>query len=71
MKIGLFSFNVFIDVDFPVDLGSSCEHGLFNEEFKGHMCSEGSSRIITRGIVSKSRGPEVMVDPTPRQRLQG
>ena len=71
MKIGLFSVNVFIEVEFPVDLWSSWGHGLINEEVKGHMCSEGSSIILYERDRLKNRGSEVRVEPTPRHRLHG
>ena len=53
MKIGLFSVNVFIEVEIPVDLGSSCGHCLINEEVKGHRGS------FTRRIVSKIEAPRL------------
>ena len=65
MKIRLFSVNVFIEVEFPVDLGSSCGHCLINEEVKGHMCSKGSSRIIYKKDRLKNRSPEVRVEASP------
>ena len=57
MKIGLFSFNVFIEVEFPVDLGSSCGYFVINEEVKSDMCSERSSSIIYERGRLKNRGP--------------
>ena len=65
MKIGLFSVNVFIEVEIPVDLRSSCGHCLITEEVKGHMCSQGSLRIIYKKDRLKNRGPEVRVEASP------
>ena len=65
MKIGLFSVNVFIEVEIPVDIGSSCGHCLINKEVKGHMCSQGSSRIIYKKDRLKNRCPDVRVEASP------